>query len=195
MEIKKASKDRTLVGIVLFPSFSGAQQFDSSGSTCKLVRTLNKEGSNMAEVKPKVSATIVITNHQRLFIRYLLFILVDLTVLNLFVEYWHYVVIDSFTISLCAAFLLQVLMKLTTDIEQRIADHFKVKVGNGVLAKRLLTTWALLFMSKFVILEVIDLIFGDHVDFGGILPFIVVVSAIFVSELILTRIYYRLAKS
>jgi hypothetical protein len=190
-----ATKDRTLVAIILFQSFSGAQQFDSSGSTCKLVRTLNKEGSNMAEVKPKVSATIVITNHQRLFIRYLLFVLVDLTVLNLFVEYWHYVVIDSFTISLCAAFLLQVLMKLTTDIEQRIADHFKVKVGNGALAKRLLTTWALLFMSKFVILEVIDLIFGDHVDFGGILPFVVVVSAIFVSELILTRIYYRLAKS
>jgi len=149
----------------------------------------------MAEAEPKVSGTIVITNRQRLFIRYLLLVLVDLTVLNLFVEYWHYVVIDSFTISLLAAFLLQVLLKLTTKIERRIADHFKVQPGKCALAKRFLATWAVLFGSKFVILEAVDLVFGDHVDFGGILPFIIVVLAIFVSELIVVRIYYRLAQS
>ena len=148
----------------------------------------------MAKVEPQGLGSIVITNRQRFFIRYLLFVLVDLTVLNLFVEYWHHIVIDSFTISLFAACVLQVLLRLTTKIERRIAVHFKVQSGKGALVKRFLATWVVLFLSKFVILEAVDLVFGDHVDFGGIFPFIVVVSAIFVSELILTRIYSRLAQ-
>ena len=147
----------------------------------------------MATAEPKTSGTIEITNRQRLFIRYLLLVLVDLTVLNLFVEYWHLIVIDSFTISLFTAFLLQVLMRLTTEIERRIANRFKTQPGKGALVKRFLSTWAVLFVSKFVILETVDLVFGEHVEFGGILPFIVVVSTILASELMLTRIYHRLA--
>ena len=46
------------------------------------------------------------TKGQRLFLGYILFILVDLAVLNFFDEYWHKVVIESFTISLLAAALL-----------------------------------------------------------------------------------------
>ncbi len=50
------------------------------------------------------------TNGQRLFLGYTLFILVDLTVLNFFDEYWYRVEIESFTISLLAAAFLQVLV-------------------------------------------------------------------------------------
>ncbi len=52
----------------------------------------------------------VLSNRQALFIKYFFAVLVDLTVLNLFVEYWHVVEIDSFTISLLAAALLQLLL-------------------------------------------------------------------------------------
>ena len=34
-------------------------------------------------------------------------------------------------------------------------------------AKRLLATWLVLFGSKFVILEAINIVFGDKVQFGG----------------------------
>ena len=54
-----------------------------------------------------------ITNRQRLFVRYFTAILIDLVVLNLFVEYSDKVFVDSFTTSLLAAVLLQVLLKLT----------------------------------------------------------------------------------
>ncbi len=46
---------------------------------------------------------------QALFIVYFLCILIDLMALNLFDEYWHQVEIDSFTSSLAAAALLQLL--------------------------------------------------------------------------------------
>ena len=58
---------------------------------------------------------------QRLFIDYTLFILVDLTVLNLFDEFGVYLHIESFTISLLVAALLQVLLRLTLHIEHRVA--------------------------------------------------------------------------
>ncbi|MFQ5345903.1 MAG: hypothetical protein ACE5DZ_08095 [Mariprofundus sp.] len=53
------------------------------------------------------------TNHQRLFIRYTYSVLVDLTVLNIFNEYWGNVYIETFTISLLAAIVLQVLLQVT----------------------------------------------------------------------------------
>ena len=66
---------------------------------------------------------------QKLFIRYFTAILIDLVVLNLFVEYSRYVVVHSFTISLLAAVLLQVLLKLTLAVEHRIAAYFKAMKG------------------------------------------------------------------
>ena len=48
------------------------------------------------------------SDNQRLFMRYFTAILIDLTVLNLFDEYWDAVTISSFTVSLLAAIVLQV---------------------------------------------------------------------------------------
>lgn len=49
----------------------------------------------------------ILTNRQALFIGYFLCVLIDLTVLNMFAEFWEPVVFESFTISLFAAALLQ----------------------------------------------------------------------------------------
>ena len=46
----------------------------------------------------------------------------------------------------------------------------------------------ILFGSKFVILQVIDLVFGDKVVFGGVIPFIVVVVAVIVADMIINKI-------
>ena len=133
-----------------------------------------------------------LSNRQALFIGYFLCVLIDLTVLNLFDEYWHLVEIDSFTTSLAAAALLQLLLKLTLNLEHRVANYFKQQLGKGALAKRLFTTWLILFGSKFVILEAINLVFGARVEFGGVIPFIVVVFAIMAAEFITSRIYAQL---
>lgn len=126
------------------------------------------------------------------FIRYLLYVLVDLTVLNLFVEYWDRIVIDSFTISLLTPVLLQVLLKATLAVEHRIGGYFRARSGPGALVLRVLATWALLFGSKFVILEIVDIVFGDRVDFGGLIAFILLVVALLAAEKILPHIYHTL---
>ena len=69
------------------------------------------------------------SNRQRLFMRYFTAILIDLVVLNLFVEYSDKVFVDSFTTSLLAAVVLQVLLKLTLAVEHMVADYFKARPG------------------------------------------------------------------
>lgn len=137
------------------------------------------------------------SNKQRLFLRYFTAILIDLTVLNLFVEYSEYVVIDSFTISLLAALLLQVLLKLTIALEHRVAAYFNARSGSFARFMRYFSAWLILFGSKFVILKALAFAFGDAVYFGG--PFhglvilIVVVVTMLVAEEAILRFYRRLA--
>ena len=142
----------------------------------------------MTEAEAARSDTVTISNRQRLFIRYLLAVLVDLTVLNLFVEYWDKIVIDSFTISLLAAVMLQIFLTLTVLLERRIANYFKAQSGKGAKVKRFFATWVLLAGSKFLILVAFDVVFGEHVEFGGIIPFVVVVIGIVATESIITGI-------
>ena len=137
-------------------------------------------------------------NRQRLFMRYFTATLIDLVVLNLFVEYSDKVRIDSFTISLLAAILLQVLLKLTIALEHRVAGYFKARPGGWMTFWRWFSAWLVLFGSKFVILEAITVLFGDKVRFDGrfhgLLTLIVVVVAMLVAEELLARFYRRLGR-
>jgi hypothetical protein len=136
------------------------------------------------------------SNKQRLFMRYFTAILIDLTVLNLFVEYSDNVTIDSFTISLLAAVLLQVLLKLTIAVEHKVAAFFNARSGGFMRFLRFFFAWLVLFGSKFVILEALTFAFGDKVRFGGafhgIVTLIVVIIAMLVAEEAIVRFYRTL---
>ena len=136
------------------------------------------------------------SNKQRLFVRYFTAILIDLVVLNLFAEYWKNVFIDTFTTSLLAAIVLQVLLKLTVAIEHRIAAFFNARSGGLMKFLRFFCAWLVLFGSKFVILEAIAQLFGDDVRFygafHGVVALIVVIVAMLVAEEAIVRLYRKL---
>ncbi len=137
------------------------------------------------------------SNAQRLFLRYFTAILIDLTVLNLFDEYSDKVSVDTFTTSLLAAILLQVLLKATLAVEHRVAAYFNAKQGGFARFLRFLSAWLILFGSKFVILEAISIAFGDKVVFEGalhgLLTLIVVLVVMLLVEELVVRFYRRLA--
>jgi len=139
----------------------------------------------------------VFSTHQQKFVRYFTAILIDLTVLNFFDEYWGHFKIESFTISLFTAVLLQVLLKLTIAFEHRIANYFKEKTGIKVKIQRLLLTWAIMFGSKFIIMEAVNFAFGDKVVFGGPLhgmaAFIIIVIVMLIAEHAIVKLYHSLA--
>lgn len=137
------------------------------------------------------------SSRQRLFVRYFSGILIDLVVLNLFVEYSPNVTIDSFTTSLFAAIVLQVLLKLTLVIEHRVAAFFKGRSGGLMTFLGFFCAWLVLFGSKFVILEALSFAFGDNVRFGGPFNGIVILVAIIVVMLVaeeaIVRLYRKLS--
>ena len=153
----------------------------------------------MSEEIQGIALTEELRNSQRLFVRYLLAVLIDLTVLNLFDEFWDLVTIDPFSVSVLAAILLQVLLKVTLVLEHKVAAYFNAKTGGFARFMRFFTAWLILFGSKFVMLGAIDFAFGDDVSFGGplhgVVSFIVVVMAMLAAEEITVRIYRRLGRS
>lgn len=143
------------------------------------------------------ASTIPPTNHQRLFVRYFTGILIDLVVLNLFVEYSGHVNIDSFTVSLLAVLLLQVLLKMTIALEHRLAKYFNAKEARWARIMRFVSAWAVLFGSKFVILETVDVAFGNRVvfsgSFNGLVWLMLVLVVMIIAEEAVVRLYGRLA--
>jgi hypothetical protein len=123
------------------------------------------------------------SKRQILFTRYYTAILIDLTVLNLFNEYSDNVQINSFTISLLAAIVLQLMLQITFKIEHGVGSHFLKKGRKGM---RIFSAWALLFGSKFAILWVLEVFFGDQImflgAFHGIVTFIMVILTMLAAE-------------
>ena len=129
--------------------------------------------------------TVMVTPAQERFADWMRDVLVYTTVLNLFVEFADAIVIDSFLISIFTAVVLKVLLDLLTLVEHHVS-HFFTKI-HRVLG--FLSMWAVLLLSKFVNLEVIDIIFGDHVELGKLLDVIVIVLALMISRALVQKAY------
>ena len=153
----------------------------------------------MTEEIPGIALTEEMNNSQRLFVRYLVAVLIDLTVLNLFDEFWTLVTVDPFSVSVLAAILLQVLLKATLVLEHKVAAWFNTKSGGFARFMRYFTAWLILFGSKFVMLGAIDFAFGDDVLFmgplHGVVSFIVVIIVMLAAEEVAVRIYRRLGNN
>ena len=136
------------------------------------------------------------TTSQQVFLRYFTAILIDLTVLGLFSEYWDAVVVSSFTVALVAALLLQLMLKATIALEHRIAGRFEGKSGTAAKIGRFGAAWAILFGSKFAMLWILGMVFGDrlvfHGAYHGVVAFIVLVVVMLLAEEAVVRFYRKL---
>ena len=151
------------------------------------------------EKQPSVTARSF-SLRQLLFLKYTFFVLVDLAVLGLFNQYWELVYIETFTVAILTAMLLQFLMQLALKVEHIAADYFfGGKTGTHIKVMRGVSAWAIIFVSKLVILEAISLAFGDSVVFSGpvhgVVSFIAVVVGIIVAEQAFLWIYRSLGDS
>lgn len=140
------------------------------------------------------------TQRQLLFLKYTLIVLIDLMVLGLFNQYWDLVFIGTFSIAMFTAMLLQFLMQVAMKIEHIAADYFfGGKTGRHIKVMRGVSAWAIIFVSKLVILKALSIAFGDSVVFSGplhgVVSFIVVVMAIIIAEQAVMWIYRSLGDS
>ena len=120
--------------------------------------------------------------------------MIYILVLNLFVEFNSKIVIDSFTISIFTAIVLKILLEIVFKFEHVVGEFFKARPGKVSNFLRIISMWLILFLSKFLILEVIDLIFGEHVELGKFLDVIILVISLMVAREIFDRIYRALGE-
>ena len=100
-------------------------------------------------------------------------------ILNLFVQFVPKVITESFTISIFTAVVLKLLIEVIARLEHRIRGWFDQREGRVWRALGVATMFSILFLSKFVVLEVIDIIFGDRASLGG---FIEVVALVLIAD-------------
>jgi hypothetical protein len=145
---------------------------------------------------PRVLASLrsgdlmTVSRRQQVFAGAVLNVLVNVVVLNLFVEFADEVVIDSFVISVLTAVLLTAMLSVIVRFEHGIHHFFFEKHSwrfAGVVA-----IWVALFGSKFLMLEVVNLVFGEHVSLGHLLEVILIVVAMMIAGQLMQTIYDRL---
>ena len=130
---------------------------------------------------------VTVTRRQQVFAGAALNVLVNVVVLNLFVEFADEVVIDSFWISVLTAVLLTTMIGILARFEQRIHHYFFEK--HSWRFAGVVTIWLVLFGGKFVMLEVVDIVFGDHVSLGHLLEVILIVVAMMIAGQLMQTIY------
>ena len=137
-------------------------------------------------------AKVTITRAQQTYVDWYVDILVYTVVLNLFVEYVEAIQIDSFTISLLTAILLKALLALIGGFEHRVHHYFEQKEGTFWKILGLVVLFSILFLSKFLILEIVDLVFGDRVELGHFIEVVALIISMIVARALADWIYKRL---
>jgi len=109
-------------------------------------------------------------------------VFVYVVVLNLANEYVPTVITETFTVSLLTAVLLKVVLEGVVWVKDRLKGRFKAAtttVGKLVAGVAL---WLVLVVSKFVVLTLEDLFFGDAVELGGFVPVTLLILVLMVSR-------------
>ena len=109
-------------------------------------------------------------------------VFVYVVVLNLAVEYVPSVITEGFTLSLLTALLLKIALEGVILVKSRIIGG--LRAANTRLAKAAIAIglWVFAVGSKFVVLTLIDLTFGDAVSLGGFIPVTLLIVALLISR-------------
>jgi hypothetical protein len=129
---------------------------------------------------------------QARFLSWVSAVLVDIVVLNLFVEFVHTIVIDSFSISILTAVLLKLMVDAVKGLEHSVSAYFAAKRGAIWKPVRFLAVWLVLFLSKFVILEAVNVVFGDHLELGSFIEIVGIIVTMLAANAALLAVYRSL---
>lgn len=113
-----------------------------------------------------------------------------MVVLNLAIEYVPAVISESFTLSLLTAVLLKIALELVIVLKTKVVDRLRAATtARGKVAAALLL-WVVAAGSKLVVLELVDLVFGDAVSLGGFLAVTLLVVALLASRAAVRRLLH-----
>jgi hypothetical protein len=143
--------------------------------TAYIDHVLDQDDGAADRLQPRIAAAIVD-------------VFVYVVVLNLFVEYLPQVISETFTLSLLTAVLLKGVLEIVVAAKNRVKARFRqasTPIGKVVAAVLL---WVVLFGSKFLVLEVVALVFRDRVSLGGFFSVTALILVLLVSRAVVRRL-------
>ncbi|EWT02340.1 hypothetical protein N865_06060 [Intrasporangium oryzae NRRL B-24470] len=115
---------------------------------------------------------------------------VYVVVLNLAIEYLPAVISEGFTLSLLTAVLLKVALEVVLVAKGRVLARHRAARTRGGKVLTALALWAVAAGSKLVVLELVDLVFGDAVSLGGFWSVTLLVVALLASRAGVRRLFF-----
>ena len=119
-------------------------------------------------------------------------LLLYIVILNLFAQFSEDISFVTFTYSIAAAFALKILLVLIIGFEHVVADFWGKFKGKIFQTLSLISTLLILFLSKFVILEVIDFIFRENVEIYGFVTLVLMIITMIASRKLIEYVYKKL---
>ncbi len=117
-------------------------------------------------------------------------VFVYVVVLNLVIEYIPSVISESFTLSVLTAVLLKVALELVLMLKKFVMTRFRAATTRRGKAVAALALWVVAAGSKLVVLELVDLVFGDAVNLGGFFSVTLLVVALLLARGGVRRLIY-----
>jgi hypothetical protein len=105
-------------------------------------------------------------------------VFVYVVVLNLAIEYLPEVISEGFTLSLLTAVLLKIALELVIVLKTEVVDRLRAATSRRGKVVAALSLWVVAAGSKLVVLELVDLVFGDAVSLGGFISVTLLVVAL-----------------
>jgi hypothetical protein len=115
-------------------------------------------------------------------------VFVYVVVLNLAIEYVPSVISEGFTLSLLTAVLLKIALELVIVLKNKVISRLRAATTRRAKAVAALSLWVVAAGSKLVVLELVDLVFGDAVSLGGFISVTLLVVVLLVSRAAVRRL-------
>ena len=132
-------------------------------------------------------------NRQRIFRDWTTGTLLYAVVMGFFNDYTDYLIIESFSTVFLAALVMQALTFFTFSFKGWVSRWYQGRTGTGTKIAHGLSIWAIMFFSKFVFLEVIDIIFGDAVEITSFVGLILIITTMVILSRLIELVDRRLA--
>ena len=115
---------------------------------------------------------------------------VYVVVLNLTIEYVPSVISEGFTLSLLTAALLKVALEMVLWVKNKVLLRLRTATTPRGKVVAALSLWVVAAGSKLVVLELVNVVFGDAVSLGGFIPVTLLVLALLASRAAVRRLLY-----
>lgn len=137
--------------------------------------------------RPFTSAQLA---YQELFIGTLIYV----AVLGLFNDYTSIVSAKSFSTIIYASIVLEILTYFAFKLKNTIIAQLKNREGTIYKVLMFLSVWLIMFLSKFVFIWALDLVFGNYIAINGFFGILLVVLSVTIVHKFAYVIFHKLGK-